>query len=229
MSSGRSESVGTEPLRRLLASGGSLPTWKRGREEGAFGSKTPAAQRSLETLVSLGLVRREDDAGDERLVLEPAGRAELLRREGTLDLLEDLVRAADRAGERLERMEAGVRRQRELLRDQTGFLRRLLADPHGVADPDERDARLLDLIEEMEDGLSPGAADPTLAELMRRALAVDASWSIGLVHDSLRRLHAAERIRLSPWTGPLYGVPEPAVAMLIGHEVLYYVRLRTPA
>jgi len=37
-------------------------------------------------------------------------------------------------------------------------------------------------------------------------------------------LREAGRLRLAPWTGPLYELPEPALALLIGHEVLYYVR-----
>jgi hypothetical protein len=42
----------------------------------------------------------------------------------------------------------------------------------------------------------------------------------------LRSLHDRERIYLHPWTGPLYALPEPAFALLIGHEVAYYASLR---
>ena len=30
------------------------------------------------------------------------------------------------------------------------------------------------------------------------------------------------QVYLHPWTGPLYALPEPAFALLVGHEVAYY-------
>ena len=52
------------------------------------------------------------------------------------------------------------------------------------------------------------------------------SLTIGQFHDSLRRLHEMEKIYLHPWTGPLYEIPEPACALLVGHEVAYYASVR---
>ena len=34
------------------------------------------------------------------------------------------------------------------------------------------------------------------------------------------------RSHLHPWTGPLYALPEPAFALLVGHEVAYYASIR---
>jgi hypothetical protein len=42
----------------------------------------------------------------------------------------------------------------------------------------------------------------------------------------LRLLYDAGRIYLHPWTGPLYAVPEPTFALLVGHNVAYYASLR---
>jgi hypothetical protein len=50
--------------------------------------------------------------------------------------------------------------------------------------------------------------------------------SPGAFHDTLRQLHHEERIYLHPWTGPLYDLPEPRLALLVGHEVAYYASLR---
>jgi len=36
-------------------------------------------------------------------------------------------------------------------------------------------------------------------------------------------------IRDSPWTGPLYDLPEPHFALLVGHEVAYYASSRRTA
>jgi hypothetical protein len=72
---------------------------------------------------------------------------------------------------------------------------------------------------------SGATEDCPLPEVYRRAQRV-ARLSIGQFHDGLRRLHDQQRIYLHPWTGPLHEVPEPAYALLIGHEVLYYASSR---
>ena len=43
--------------------------------------------------------------------------------------------------------------------------------------------------------------------------------SIGQFHDALRQLHDLGKIYLHPWTGPLYEIPEPPYALLIGHDI----------
>lgn len=47
----------------------------------------------------------------------------------------------------------------------------------------------------------------------------------GLFHDTLRRMHGSGKVLLHPWTGTMYGIPEPALAILAGHEVAYYASL----
>jgi hypothetical protein len=55
-----------------------------------------------------------------------------------------------------------------------------------------------------------------------RSLTVCDDLTVGRFHDDLRALHAAGKLYLHPWTGPLYALPEPAFALLVGHEVSYY-------
>jgi hypothetical protein len=50
--------------------------------------------------------------------------------------------------------------------------------------------------------------------------------TIGQFHDGLRRLHDGATIYLHPWTGPLYELPEPRFALLVGHEIAYYASSR---
>jgi len=50
--------------------------------------------------------------------------------------------------------------------------------------------------------------------------------TIGKFHDALRQLHDTGNIYLHPWTGPLYDIPEPPYALLIGHEIAYYASIR---
>jgi hypothetical protein len=73
-----------------------------------------------------------------------------------------------------------------------------------------------------------GAAgeDCPLPELYRALSILDAPPSIGEFHDCLRKLHADGTVYLHPWTGPLYALPEPAYALLAGHNIAYYASQR---
>jgi len=55
---------------------------------------------------------------------------------------------------------------------------------------------------------------------------LDAAPTIGEFHDCLRLLHDEHQVYLHPWTGPLYQMPQPAFALLIGHEIAYYISRR---
>jgi hypothetical protein len=69
-------------------------------------------------------------------------------------------------------------------------------------------------------------ADCPLPELFRHLKSYQANVTLGQFHDMLRELLADRKIYLHPWTGPLYELPEPACALLAGHEVAYYASLR---
>ncbi len=67
--------------------------------------------------------------------------------------------------------------------------------------------------------------DCTLPELFR-ALSLTDTFTIGEFHDCLRTLYAEGRVSLPAWTGPLYALPEPQFALLIGHGIAYYASLK---
>jgi hypothetical protein len=73
--------------------------------------------------------------------------------------------------------------------------------------------------------LSGASQDLPLPDLYRR-LESAGNVSVGQFHDALRQLHDDHQIYLHPWTGPLYALPEPAFALLVGHEVAYYASIR---
>ncbi|MBX9582321.1 MAG: hypothetical protein K2X87_18615 [Gemmataceae bacterium] len=75
-------------------------------------------------------------------------------------------------------------------------------------------------------GSASAGEDCPLPELYRRLAADGPAPSIGAFHDGMRELHAAGAVYLHPWTGPLYALPEPAYALLIGHGVAYYASIR---
>jgi hypothetical protein len=100
--------------------------------------------------------------------------------------------------------------------------RRRPADKKTTAKND--DGWLTALIEHLASRRGHAAlADCPLPELYR---ALPAGLTIGQFHDGLRRLHESQQIYLHPWTGPLYEIPEPALALLVGHEIAYYVSLK---
>jgi hypothetical protein len=68
--------------------------------------------------------------------------------------------------------------------------------------------------------------DCPLPELYRGLSVLDPQPTIGAFHDCLRQLHADGSVYLHPWTGPLYALPEPAYALLVGHGVAYYASSR---
>ena len=67
--------------------------------------------------------------------------------------------------------------------------------------------------------------DCPLPELYRHLQGGCPNLTVGQYHDSLRRLSENGQVYLHPWTGPLYELPEPALALLVGHEVAYYASL----
>lgn len=71
-----------------------------------------------------------------------------------------------------------------------------------------------------------GSTDCTLPELFHSLAVAEPSVTIGRFHDCLRTLHADAAISLPVWTGPLYALPEPAYALLVGHGIAYYASLR---
>ena len=69
------------------------------------------------------------------------------------------------------------------------------------------------------------ATDCPLPDLFR-ALACNGPLTIGEFHDCLRQMCADGVVSLPAWTGPLYALPEPQYALLIGHGIAYYASLR---
>jgi hypothetical protein len=88
---------------------------------------------------------------------------------------------------------------------------------------DPLDDKIVELLDQWR---ASSAGDCPLPELYRRLTARHAGISIGRFHDLLRHLHDTRRVYLHPWTGPLYELPEPPLALLVGHEVAYYASPR---
>jgi hypothetical protein len=159
------------------------------------------------------------------------GLAYLLQQTSPKQVLEDLVRAVESRHGQVAEMIAAARQMQTGLEALKALLEQVLpqittpaAQPAApVVPPDWLD----DLRAHLADWRDGGAAgDCPLPELYRRLRTAHPALTIGQFHDGLRQLHDGQQVYLHPWTGPLYAMPEPVCALLIGHEVAYYVSPR---
>jgi len=98
-----------------------------------------------------------------------------------------------------------------------------VAEP--AADPDGLGGAILARLSDWSSSAAAGQDCP-LPELYRSLSLRATPPTLGTFHDCVRRLHAEHRVYLHPWTGPLYAIPEPAAALLVGHNIAYYASLR---
>jgi hypothetical protein len=235
------------PLHGTRSSPGLFPTTASGRL---------AAQRCLDEgyLCALAAPSAPPGAGGvavatrkkpvaEVCTLTDKGRAYLLGQTSPRQVLEDFVRVLEgRRAEAAELLAAvrGMYAGFETFRAsaekvlerlpvagyQTPPLRDVFQEFRGQS-PVPGDGLSACLLAPLERWHASGAAeDCPLPELFRGVRGEVEGLTIGLFHDGLRRLYEAEQIYLHPWTGPLYDVPEPPYALLVGHEVVYYASLR---
>ncbi|MCS6852379.1 MAG: hypothetical protein NZ700_14540 [Gemmataceae bacterium] len=210
------------PLHAARGQPGLLPATVLGRQVG---------QRCLEA----GWLRPAGDGrpGD-RVLLTDRGLTYLLQQRHPRLLLEDLVRALEARQEQWADLLAvvhAVQRDLEGLRES---IRRILeelalspTDPAPATSNGTASESSDPVLTELADWQAGhGGEDCPLPELYRRVAARLPALTIGRFHDRLRRLYADRRVALHPWTGPLPEMPEPACALLVGHEVAYYASNR---
>lgn len=223
----------TDALSRAAADPGGLPLFAGKAEAGLFpATAKPAAQRCLAD--GLLAVVRSDEKGRtarELYGLSDAGWDHLLAAVNPKQVLEDFVRVLEARQGEVGELLATARRMADGLHGLREAVARVLPQvTHSrIAAPADRlpPATLGDSLRATLAGWAGSAAageDCPLPDLYRRL--ADAP-SIGAFHDGLRELHAAGAVYLHPWTGPLYALPEPAYALLVGHGVAYYASLRS--
>ncbi|MGL4555074.1 MAG: hypothetical protein ACRC33_28245 [Gemmataceae bacterium] len=173
--------------------------------------------------------RDEGYLGDDRAITE-RGMRYLFEQVSPRQVLEDFVRVLEarekqvhELGSQVCSMLAGLEAMRGHLAqvlgqlDKQGDLKALCRQFHERPD-DDPSAALLACIKAWR-----GPDDMPLPELYAQAMDGKAGATIGAFHDALRQLDEAGRVCLHPWTGPLYEVPEPRFALLVGHQISYYV------
>lgn len=216
-----------DALARAAADPAGTPLYASKAEPGLFpATAKPAAQKC----VADGLLEPVADArakpGREPYTLTDAGWTFLLAAANPKQVLEDFVRVLEARQGEVDDLLAAARRMADSLVGLREAVARVLpkvttgrvGEPSPAAATDLADV----LLSRLSDWDSPAGEDCPLPELYRRA----AAPSIGAFHDALRRLHDRGAVYLHPWTGPLYAVPEPAFALLVGHGVAYYASAR---
>jgi hypothetical protein len=233
-------------LSRAVADPGGVPLHGNKARPGLFATNAlgrQAAQRCKDDgLLRVIQTEIQGVATREFCAITEKGLAYLLSQLSPKQVLEDFIRALDARQAQAVELQTLARQMQASLDALKTTAEKVLQQvpqqplpvanglsPHPVTPPaSAKDDWFAAALSHLASWQGSGASeDCPLPELFRQAQQADAGLTIGRFHDGLRRLHGEGRIYLHPWTGPLYALPEPPYALLIGHEIAYYVSLRT--
>jgi hypothetical protein len=213
---------------------------QRSVADGYLRPNTVAAPVSVTTVSEPGSARAMKPAA-ETFVLTDNGLSFLLSQTSPRPILEDFVRvlearhtqastlltiARQMLGE-LSAFRTMAERVLERIRE-PGYVWPPVESEDVAAPCPDYEALVLNLLVQHRKSTGSGEDCP-LPELFRMAREAAPTLTVGGFHDTLRQLSDASRIYLHPWTGPLYDLPEPAYALLVGHVVAYYASIRVNA
>lgn len=224
-----------EALQRAAAAPEGLPLVAGRSVPGLFGS-TAVAKQAAQLCKERGLLQvvRTQSKGrtaQEICALTENGWHHLLENSDPRPIFSALLSA-------LERNEQALRQVTQSTEEQAATLRRIHEAVTRAADHFAREvpgrirqASPVWLSEAIEQALRAyrelqPLGDCPLPDIWHRLERLQPPPTLGQFHDCLRELAARGSIALQPWSGPLYEMPEPAVALLSGHEIAYYACLR---
>jgi len=202
-------------LALVAGRGGMFPASASGREAARLAQergfvRTLTDQRNakesarLWTVSEAGLAHWLEQSNPRRAVEALADAIRGCRQE-----FADLGKSADRCREHLSRLSSAVDTALGNSKDPVSVTTKA-----GATEPTKA---ILESLRAWRD-----AGDCPLPLLFEKAKVACPDISLGAFHDALRALRDRAAIHLHPWTGPLYELPEPAAAFLIGHEIAYY-------
>jgi hypothetical protein len=223
-----------DALRRAAADPAGSLLFCQKANPGLFGTSVSARQaaQKCKELKLLEVVRSEPrgKSVQEVVVLTPKGMEHLLSRSDPRLLLEDLIRTLETREKQWSALSDAVHQTQASLTAFKEMTASVLGSMSKVGNPSppSTGAARADLARRCLATWNDGnpAEDCPLPRLFRDMQATDPELTNGLFHDLLRKLHLGEQIYLHPWTGPLCEMPEPGMALLVGHEVAYYASLR---
>lgn len=235
----RSNQVLLEALSRAVADPGGVPLYAHKKGPGLF-APTAANRVLAEHCKDEGLVRVLARETRGKSVLEVCAITEkglsfLLEQTSPRQVLEDLVRAVDGRGAQVAELIAAAQRWQVEIEGLKALLDKLLHQaghsngaPLGhAASRNGAETWKAELLAYLREWHASGASsDCPLPQLFRRLQQSTPGLTVGKFHDGLRQLHDQGQLYLHPWTGPLYEIPEPPCALLVGHEIAYYASAR---
>ena len=225
-----------DALTRAATEPGGLSLYAQKGEAGLFPATTkarPLAERAkTEGLLRVIDFDNKGRGAREVCVLTEKGMQFLLRQANPRQIVEDFVRVledrqseVEQLGDSVTRMADGLQSIRETLKHVLPRLTESGTDASpGRASGDGLISDIKCRLAEWHAG-AEASQDIPLPVLFAR-LESNGRVSIGQFHDALRQLHDDHQIYLHPWTGALYAMPEPAYALLVGHEIAYYASPR---
>jgi hypothetical protein len=232
-----SSSLIVQALERALTAPDGLPLQATKQTAGLFPATGKAAAQEAR---SAGLVRvlRTEPKGKtaiEYCTLTEKGLAFLLEQSSPRPVLEGVRTAIDACQARIETWISSVEESRKYLDGLRSLAERVLTHlqkpettlPHWARNGHAHEPQSI-IIESLRGWQSAGKiGDCPLPELYEQTRAKSAKLTLGQFHDALRALYEQRAIYLHPWTGPLHELPQPALSLLVGHEIAYYASLRS--
>jgi hypothetical protein len=226
-----------DALSRAAAEPAGLPLHGGKASPGLF-SSTALGRQAAQRCKEEGYLRvvRTDTRGkttQEICTLTGKGLSYLIGQVSPKQVLEDLVRTLEARQGQFADLVSAAQQTREHFSALRSTTEKVLGQvsSNGPVFSSSRetpsDAWLAEALAHLSRWQAAGASeDCPLPDLYRQARQTSSQLTIGQFHDGLRRLHDQHQIYLHPWTGPLYDLPEPPYALLIGHEVAYYASVR---
>ena len=221
-------------LSRAAAEPAGLPLhWRKGVD--ALFTSSAAGKRAAQRSKDEGYLQivRTESRGKSHLeicALTEKGLAHLFSQVSAKQVLEDFIRAVESRRTQVDELLVSARHIQTGLDALKFAAEKVLREVHAPSSPSFMNGALapnVDLLPFLTRWQESGAAeDCPLPDLYRQASSPAPSLTIGQFHDRLRRLHDRQQIFLHPWTGPLYAIPEPCFALLVGHEIAYYASAR---
>jgi len=229
-----------EALERAVAEPVGLPLFGTKNRPGLF-SGGASGKRAAAFCKEQGLLHplRTETKGKSHIelcALSEKGLAHLLAETNPKRVLEAVAKAVDARSEQVGEVIASARQAQETLQSIKHIAAQMVqhvqnagsARPvHSNGTTNGAPSWVSKALDHLADWRRKRALeDCPLPEVYRFARTAAPALTIGQFHDGIRKLHDQQRVYLHPWTGPLYEIPEPALTLMIGHEIIYYASAR---
>lgn len=227
-----------DALVRAAAEPSGLPPYSTKSDRGLFPNTATgkaAARRALDEHMIQSTVTSANGNSREVCTITERGFHHLIEHVSPRKILEDFVRVLEERREQVEELIQTAGRMAHNLEGLKTTIAalvpsvqsaRLPGTANRIADSLTSDDLAQGIVTHLSDWRSDSTRDCPLPELYKAIVCGFPDCTIGRFHDALRKLQASGQIYLHPWTGPLYAVPEPTFALLVGHNVAYYASAR---